>query len=129
MSRQRKPGELKRDEEREEGGPRYGGEGWEVAAQREPEERFGKARNDDADPLELIKAGQGDNNDDESPTAADPELAEEEAQGRIESGGEHEGFGRGEKPRKPKARTKPNPKPHTKTKQKSSTSSGAKRRR
>src|SRR6187402_2725315 len=51
--------ERARDEQREEGGPRYGGEAWRVADER-GDNRFGKARNDDADPLEQMKRGQED---------------------------------------------------------------------
>jgi hypothetical protein len=115
-SRPQPPGsERARDEAREEGGPRYGGTAWTVADEREPDERFGSARNDDADPLTMVK-GDPENDDDESPATADPELAAAEAAGLIESGGQREGFGRGEKPRKTKARTKPNPRPNTKVK-------------
>ena len=85
-----KAGERKRDEERE-GGPRYGGEAWEVADER-GDNRFGHARNDDAEPSELVKA--------------DPDIAE--ADENIESSGEQAGIGRGEKPRKPKARSAKN---------------------
>ena len=50
--------------------------------------------------------GEAANDDDESPSAADEELAAEERAGRIESGGQRTGMGRPEKPRKPKARAK-----------------------
>jgi hypothetical protein len=83
-----KPGELKRDTQRD-GGPRYGGEDWDVAEKR-GDNRFGHARNDDADPSELVKR--------------DPDM--EDADPAVESGGEQAGFGRGEKPRKPAAREK-----------------------
>lgn len=83
-----KAGERKRDEARE-GGPRYGGEAWEVADER-GDNRFGHARNDDAEPSELVKA--------------DPEVAE--ADENVESSGQQAGIGRGEKPRKPKAASK-----------------------
>jgi len=96
--------ERARDERRESGGPRYGGGAWRVADER-GDQRFGHARNDDADPSELAP-GAAENDDDESPSAADPELAAAEAAGEIESGGEREGFGRGEHPRKPKSREK-----------------------
>ncbi len=89
MSRQ-KPGERKRDEARD-GGPRYGGEAWEVADER-GENRFGNARNDDADPSALVKA--------------DPDVTD--ADGSVESGGEQAGVGRGEKPRKGKQRATKN---------------------
>ncbi len=96
--------ERARDEAREGGGPRYGGGPWEVADER-GERRFGHARNDDADPSELAP-GAAENDDDESPSAADPELAAAEAAAEIESGGQREGIGRTERPRKPKRRAK-----------------------
>lgn len=99
--------ERARDEQREDRGPTYGGEDWEVADKR-GDVRFGVARNDDADPLELVKPGEGDNDDDESPAAADPELAAAEQNREIESGGQRAGLGRGEKPRKPKSRSTKN---------------------
>jgi hypothetical protein len=114
--KQRPGTERARDEKRTGGGPRVAGGPWEVADER-GDQRFGHTRADDSDPLELIR-GDAKNDDDESPGAADPELAAAEARGEIESGGQREGFGRGEKPRKPKARTKKNPKPNTKTKKK-----------
>jgi hypothetical protein len=67
--------------------------------------RFGAARNDDADPSELAP-GEAMNDDDELPSAADPELAAAEAAGEIESGGQRAGMGRGERPRKPASRAK-----------------------
>lgn len=97
--------ERARDEQRKDRGPVYGGEDWSVADER-GDNRFGRARNDDADPLELVKEGQGQNDDDESPSAADSELAEAEDNREIESGGARAGMGRGEKPRKPKYREK-----------------------
>ena len=97
--------ERARDEQRKDRGPVYGGEDWSVADER-GDRRFGHARNDDADPLLLVKEGQGQNDDDESPTAADPELAAAEENREIESGGDRAGIGRGEKPRKPKFRAK-----------------------
>lgn len=97
--------ERARDEQRTDRGPVYGGEDWSVADER-GDNRFGRARNDDADPLELVKEGQGQNDDDTSPSAADSELAEAEDNREIESGGERAGMGRGEKPRKPKYREK-----------------------
>jgi hypothetical protein len=96
--------ERARDEARDDGGPRYGGGPWQVADER-GDRRFGHARNDDADPSELAP-GEAENDDDESPSAADPELAAAEAAGEIESGGQREGIGRPEKPRKPKQRAK-----------------------
>lgn len=104
-SKQPPGSERARDEQREDRGPVYGGEDWKVADER-GENRFGHARNDDADPLELVKRGEGDNEDDESLAAADPELAEAEQNREIESGGAHAGMGRGEEPRRPKVRSK-----------------------
>ncbi|HWO23428.1 MAG TPA: hypothetical protein VNO30_32025 [Kofleriaceae bacterium] len=97
--------ERARDEARQGGGPRYGGGAWSVADER-GDRRYGHARNDDADPSELAK-GAANNDDDESPSAADPELAAAEQNAEIESGGQRAGFGRGEAPRKPKSREKP----------------------
>ncbi|HEX8106569.1 MAG TPA: hypothetical protein VF516_02525, partial [Kofleriaceae bacterium] len=98
-----RPGtERARDEQRDEPTPRYGGGPWNVADER-GDARFGHARNDDADPSELAPH-EADNDDDESPSAADPELAAAEAAGEIESGGERAGMRRGEKPRKNKSR-------------------------
>ncbi|MBC7978581.1 MAG: hypothetical protein H7138_26650, partial [Myxococcales bacterium] len=91
--------ELARDEQRN-GGPRHGGEDWKAAADR-GERRVGEAR--------INAPSLPDNDDDESPTAADPELAAaEDTTGieAIESGGERAGMGRGEAPRKPKSREK-----------------------
>jgi hypothetical protein len=96
--------ERTRDEAREDGGPRYGGGPWHLADER-GDRRFGHARNDDADPSELAR-GEAENDDDESPTAADPDLAAAEAAGEIESGGQRAGMRRGEKPRKSKEREK-----------------------
>ena len=112
--------ERARDEQRQDGGPRYGGEAWKVADER-GDNRFGKARNDDADPLELVKPGQEDEDleaEAAAPTrtAADGEANDEdggvqetaggEQAPHVESGGESAGMGRGEKPRKPKSRAK-----------------------
>ncbi len=103
-----KPGtERARDEQRDEPTPRYGGGPWKVADER-GDQRFGKARVDDADPSELAPR-EAENDDDESPSAADPELAAAAAAGEIESGGERAGMGRGDHPRKSKEREKPNP--------------------
>lgn len=112
--------ERARDEQRDGGGPRYGGEAWEVADER-GDNRFGHARNDDADPSELVKKGDEDKdesfenppgvapkqseNDDGSPSLGELTNAEAPSSG-AESGGEAAGMGRGEKPRKPKARSK-----------------------
>jgi hypothetical protein len=103
--------ERARDEQREDGGPRYGGEAWEVADER-GDRRFGVARNDDADPSELSK-GTHAVDDDEWPnsdaTGASNEAAGARDNGETESGGQHAGMRRGDKPQKPKARAKPNP--------------------
>jgi len=98
-----KPGtERARDEQRTAKTARYGGGPWQTADER-GEQRFGHARNDDADPSELAPR-EAENDDDESPSAADPDLAAAEAAGEIEGGGQRAGMGRGEKPRKVKAR-------------------------
>ena len=116
-----RPGtERARDEQRKDGGPRYGGESWEVADER-GDRRFGVARNDDSDPSELSK-GSSAVDDDEWPghdasvqTGASGESEEIAAKtaanddGESENGGQRAGFGRGEKPQKPKARSKKNP--------------------
>jgi hypothetical protein len=94
--------ERHRDEQRTEGGPRYGGQEWKVADER-GDNRFGHARNDDADPSELAP-GEAQNDDDEAVRAADPDLAEAEQNREIESGGDQAGMRRGEKPRKDKQR-------------------------
>jgi len=113
--------ERKRDEERYDGGPRYGGEAWKVADERGGD-RFGKARNDDADPSEVVRAGEDpeaevEEGHDEN-LEAEAKFADEtgemtratassgEGDSVTESGGEIAGMGRGEKPRKPKASTK-----------------------
>jgi hypothetical protein len=113
----KRPGELARDTKRS-GGPRFGGESWSAAEEREDDERFGKARNEaPPDPLrdspniagELPRdIGVSGDEPDEDENAADEDV-------RVESGGQHAGIGRGEKPRKPKARTKPNPRAAKKT--------------
>lgn len=116
-----KPGtERARDEQREGGGPRYGGGSWEVADER-GDRRFGHARNDDSDPSELSKGtGAVDDDswpgDDASPqtdaTGESKDVAESTAaddSGETESGGQRAGMNRGEEPRKAKAREKPNP--------------------
>jgi len=76
-------GERHRDEQRDHAGPQYGGDNW-AAADKRGDQRFGEARNDDADPLTLTK-GDKDVKD---------------ADGAVEAGGEHAGMGRGETPRK-----------------------------
>jgi len=99
-----KPGERARDERRSEPSPRYGGGPWEVADER-GDRRYGHARNDDADPSELAPHEREDV-DDESPKAADPEVAAAEAAGEIEGGGQRAGMHRGDKPRKLKQRVR-----------------------
>jgi hypothetical protein len=96
--------ERTRDEQRGDAGPQYGGGSWREADRR-GDARFGHARNDDADPSELAPR-EAENDDNDAPNAADPELAAAEETGEIESGGQHAGMGRGEKPRKPKAQEK-----------------------
>jgi hypothetical protein len=96
--------ERARDEQRDHAGPQYGGGAWREADRR-GDARFGHARNDDADPSELAP-GEAENDDNDAPSAADPELAAAEAAGEIESGGQRTGMRRGEKPRKPKAEEK-----------------------
>lgn len=105
--------ERARDEQRDSKTPRYGGGPWQVADERD-DQRFGHARNDDADPSELAP-GAAENDDDESPSAVDPELAAAEAASEIVSGGEVAGMHRGEKPRKAKPREKPSPRATKKT--------------
>jgi hypothetical protein len=94
--------ERSRDERRQDGGPRYGGQHWQVADERGAR-RFGHARNDDADPSELAPA-DADNKDDASPTGTDPELVAAEVAGEIEGSAEHAGMGRGERPREARSR-------------------------
>ncbi len=121
-----KPGtERARDEQREGGGPRYGGEAWDVADER-GDRRFGVARNDDSDPSELAK-GQGTVDDDAwpgseaSPRSKDGDAEEEEDAAErtsasdegAENSGQRAGVSRGEEPPKPKAREKA-PHPHSK---------------
>ncbi|HSR96071.1 MAG TPA: hypothetical protein VLM79_03320, partial [Kofleriaceae bacterium] len=96
--------ERARDEKRGDAGPQYGGGTWQQADRR-GDDRFGQARNDDADPSELAP-GEARNDDNDAPNAADPDLTAAEENSEIESGGQREGMGRGEKPRKPKGRQK-----------------------
>lgn len=116
-----RPGTERARDEQREGGPRYGGEAWEVADER-GDRRFGHARNDDADPSEL-EPGEHAVDDDEWPGSdaigASADVAKQTAaadDGGGESGGQRAGFGRGEKPMKAKARTKKNPQPGSKRK-------------
>jgi hypothetical protein len=109
-----RPGtERARDEQRDVKTPRYAGTSWQVADER-GDKRFGHARTDDADPSELAP-GAANNDDDESPSAADPELSAAEGAAEIESGGARAGMGRGEQPRKGKSRAKPKPRATKKT--------------
>ena len=94
--------ERSRDERREGGGPRYGGQRWQVADERGAD-RFGHARNDDANPSELAPA-DADNADDESPTGTDPEHVAAAVAGEIEGSAEHAGMGHGDHPRAAKSR-------------------------
>jgi hypothetical protein len=96
--------ERGRDEERDHAGPQYGGGTWQDADRR-GDNRFGQSRNDDADPSELAP-GEAENDDNDAPSAADPELAAAEENREIESGGQRAGMRRGEKPRKSKNREK-----------------------
>jgi hypothetical protein len=97
--------ERGRDEQRDDAGPQYGGGPWREADRRGDDERFGHARNDDADPSELAPR-EAENDDNDAPNAADPDLAAAEEAAEIESGGQRAGMGRGEKPRKPKSEEK-----------------------
>jgi len=94
--------ERARDEQRETGGPRYGGQPWKVADER-GEQRFGHARNDDADPSELAP-NDADNRDDDSPAGSDPEVVAAEVAGEIEGSAEHAGMSRGDEPRKSRSK-------------------------
>jgi hypothetical protein len=100
-----KPGtERARDEQREGGGPRYGGEQWEVADER-GDRRFGVARNDDSDPSELAKgkASVDDDHwpgDDASVQKTSDEDDDDDDNGETENGGQRAGMNRGEEPRK-----------------------------
>jgi hypothetical protein len=117
-----RPGsERARDEQRDDGGPRYGGEAWEVADER-GDRRFGHARNDDADPSEL-KKDEHSPDDDEWPNSdaigEQPGVAQQTAatdDGSAETSGRGGGFGMGEKPRKVKSRSKKNPQSGSKRK-------------
>jgi hypothetical protein len=71
------------DAQRTDAGPQYGGEEWKVADER-GDQRFGHARNDEADPQAA-----------EQSEATAPE---------VESSGQQAGVKRGEKPRKTKSR-------------------------
>ncbi|MDQ3364856.1 MAG: hypothetical protein M3680_05450 [Myxococcota bacterium] len=109
--------ERARDEQRTDGGPRYGGKGWDIADER-GDKRFGVARNDDSDPSELDRPHAA-KDDDEWPghdasvqtdaTGESEDVSHRSAatdDGTAEVGAPHEGMGRGEKPRKPAARGK-----------------------
>jgi hypothetical protein len=110
-----KPGsERARDEQRAGGGPRYGGEAWDVADER-GDKRFGVARNDDSNPSELSK-GEAVADDDGWPgddaigkAHAQETAADELDDGTAENGGQRAGMNRGESPQKPKARMEDEP--------------------
>ena len=92
--------ERARDEQRVDGGPRYGGEPWKVADER-GEHRFGHARNDDADLAEVTPADP--DLDEDAASADEPEVA---AAGEVQASAAHAGMGRGEHPRDSKSRDK-----------------------
>lgn len=97
--------ERGRDEQRTSAGPQYGGEAWKVADDRGANERFGHARNDDAEPSEIGTAHdivQPDDADDPEIEAKDPDTAV--TYPGHESSGEREGIHRGAKPLKDKVR-------------------------
>ena len=114
---ERSGSERVRDEHRSDGGPRYGGEAWKVADERGGN-RFGKARNDDAEPSEVVRAGEDpeaeveeghDENLDAEAKFADEtgEMSRSTSSADdVETGGEIAGMGRGEKPRKAKSRSR-----------------------
>lgn len=108
--------ERARDEQRSDGGPRYGGEAWKVADQRGGN-RFGKARNDDAEPSEVVRAGEDPEAEVEEGHDENLEAEAKFAEGTgqverssaaevVESSGEIAGMGRGDKPRKAKPRSR-----------------------
>ena len=94
--------ERARDEQRTTGGPRYGGQPWGVADERGTQ-RFGHARNDDADPSELAP-NDADHRDDDSPSGNDPAVVVAEVAGEIAGSAEHAGMGRGDQPRKSRSK-------------------------
>lgn len=96
--------ERRRDERRPDRGPTYGGEDWEAADARGGD-RFGVARNDDADPAVF---GPDEKETEESElTLKDLQRAAPGADlPHVEMGGEKAGIRRGEKPRKSKWRTR-----------------------
>jgi hypothetical protein len=98
-------GERARDEQREGGGPRYGGEAWDAADAR-GEKRFGVARNDDADPSETSKGAAVADDDGWPGDERAASVSDVDDDGKAENGGQQAGFGRGEEPRKPKSRSK-----------------------
>ncbi|CAN5868396.1 hypothetical protein BH11MYX3_BH11MYX3_22740 [soil metagenome] len=106
-TKQPRGSERARDEQRTDGGPRYGGEDWKVADER-GDNRYGHARNDDAE-LSELKGGEGDDEDQEGrETSAaeddDRPIGKAHAEG-PESGGERAGMGRAEEPRKTRDKT------------------------
>jgi hypothetical protein len=141
-------GERKRDEARDDSAPKFAGGEWDLADEREPDERFGKSRSDnaengaqivsehdDAPEVSYEPAGDGSDADDDLDTESRDEEPDSDAQlaadqnENIESSAQPEGMSRGSKPGKPKRRTKANPKPSTKTKKKASTRAKAKKSR
>ena len=147
-SKSGKPGERARDEARNgarnnDGHPKFAAGEWELADERDPDERFGKSRSDGGAPAEQYVRAESDDDvpgviedlDDDEHDPRDERDADDDANepakdaGVIETSASPSGMGRRGKPHKPAEREKPNPKPHTKTKSKASTRSGAKRRR
>ena len=101
-----KPGtERARDEQRVSGGPRYGGGPWSEADAR-GDRRFGKARNDDANPSELARGSAADTYAKLPGGIADANLAVDAgaAEREVERGGPRAPTGRGTRSHKVKAR-------------------------
>jgi hypothetical protein len=100
MPEQRDAGsERARDEQRVDAGPQHGGASWRDADRRD-DDGIGKPHDVDAEPSKRAAREAADDDDE------DPELAAAEANGEIESGAQHAGMGRGDKPRKPKSEEK-----------------------
>lgn len=119
-----KPGERMRDEARNDHSPKFASGEWELADEREPDERFGKSRADGG-PLSVSDA------DDDAPVATYEETEETASadEGVLETSAHPQGMGQRGEPHKAPRREKPNPKPSTKTKQKASTRPKAKQSR
>jgi hypothetical protein len=81
--------ERARDEQREGGGPRYGGREWQTADERAPDERFGRTRADAADVTEDGRPR------DLGALTSDEADAAEDADGAPETNGPTEGVHRG----------------------------------